>query len=395
MTTRMFLIVIVGVWASLQVAGQDILYYKFESGSGRTEINYGDPTPGVPRLGRSSRTRPCCRRKHGAPGSSAAGLALRPVTPAAGVEFDTGWDNVVGEGVDVTIAFFFKAVYPLPSNRGRQFCAPGFRRRRHPYGHQRRSVHLRATEPELELQRRERRGGELGAGRLDSCVLELGSSRRGRDPERSIQLPDGDGPMVCQRRAQIPQTSTQCWHNIAGTSLHTFRFGQVSEAYFRYDEMRVCLRAVPAAEILQWATTDLAADAPYGDACYPFGLPVLLNGSGGNPTPGNSAYMLTVYGLPGSNVYLGFGLSDTSWGATPLPLDLAIVNPGLAGCLFRASPDALATGTIGAAGSLVFPFPIPTSPSPLGANAYAQAILYSPVTGLWSSTNAWAVHVGN
>jgi hypothetical protein len=212
------------------------------------------------------------------------------------------------------------------------------------------------------------------------------------------------GPSSCQMGtvqwyvngvAQIPQTSTQCWHNIAGTSLNTFRFGQTGEAYFRYDEMRICLRAVPAAEILQWATSDRAANAPFGDACYPFAQPVVLWGSGGNPTPGNAAYQLTVYGLPGSNVYLGFGLSDTSWGGTPLPLDLAIVNPALAGCLFRASPDFLTTGIIGAAGTLVFPFPIPTSPSPLGANAYAQAILYSTVTGLWSSTNAWAVHVGN
>ena len=381
--------------ASSSVKGQDILHYKFESGSGALEVNYGDPVPGVPRIAQIVTNSTVLPSQGWGPGKFGGGLASGPTSPSAGVELDTGWDNVVGEGVDVTVAFFFKAVYPLPSNSGAQFCAPDSGGA---------GIHMGISGVPSTFGRPQL---TWSPGPADNAFVMLAQdvlTPAFSDWVHLAVVITRSGQSNCQTATaqwfvngvpQIPQAPTSCFHDLPGTSLHTFRFGQTGEAYFRYDDVRVSLRAVPAAEIQQWATTDKAGGASFGDACYPFGTPVQLWGSGGSPTPGNASHTLTVYGLPGSFVYLGFGLSDTTYAGSPLPLSLGFVSPSLSGCLLRVSPDYLVTGTTTAAGSCLFPMPIPAGQGFVGLDAYAQAVLYSAILGQWSATNAWAVHVGN
>jgi hypothetical protein len=389
---RSLFIVIAAVWTSLSISGQDILHYKFESGGGSTVINYGDPTPGVPRLAQivPDDTTPVASA-WGA-GKFGGGLAGGPVNHFNGYELNTGWDNVVTTGQAVTIAFFFTVMHPPASGDSVYFCRPagngeGIR------------MNISAGATTFGRVSMNWQGGGNGVTRNlnQDCLTPAFSGW-----VHVAVVITRSGPLSCQSGtaqwyvngvAQLPTAPSGCWHNIEGSSLEPFTIAEIDESYFRYDDWRVSLRAVPAAEIMQWATADLADHAPFGDACHPFGLSVLLWGSGGNPISGNGAYAMTVYGLPGSAVWLGFGLSSTSFLGTPLPADLGAIIPSLAGCQLRASAEFGVTGTIGAAGSLTIPTPIP--PASVGLNAYAQAVLYSSVLGAWSSTNAWAVHVGN
>ena len=164
-----------------------------------------------------------------------------------------------------------------------------------------------------------------------------------------------------------------------------------------FDEVRVSLRAASPAEIMDWATIDKAAQSPHGEACHPFGLPVLLDGtSGGPPALGNTGYELTVYGLPGSAVVLGLGSNNQSFGGLPLPLDLGIASAALSGCFLRTSADiALLSGVIGPTGSLDFPIPIPPLPFLEGVVIYSQAVLNSQILGTDMLTNAYATAIGN
>jgi hypothetical protein len=316
------------------------------------------------------------------------------VAPHSGFEIDTGWDDVVGTGVDVTIAFFFKAVHPIPSAESAKLCGP--------VGN--------LDQIRLLISGQPATFGQVsiwwspqGSGNNTALLQDL-LTPAFSDWVHVAVVVERSGSPGCQSAivrwyvngiAQIPQAPGGCWNNIQGSSLQTFRFGKKDDAHFMYDDWRVSLRAVPAAEILQWATADLAADAPFGDPCHPFGQPVLLWGSGGLPVPGNGGHALTVYGLPGSAVFLGIGLSDTSYGGGPLPIDLGALAPELAGCQLRAGPELMLSGTVSPAGTAVFPVPIPAIAALVGLDVYSQAVLYSGITGAWSSTNAWAMHLGN
>src|SRR5436190_1392324 len=63
----------------------------------------GDPTAGHPPLGQIGTTTGVLPAQTWGPGKFGGGLACGPANASAGCEIDTGWDNVVGEGVDVTI----------------------------------------------------------------------------------------------------------------------------------------------------------------------------------------------------------------------------------------------------------------------------------------------------
>jgi hypothetical protein len=378
---------------ALAIQGQDILHYKFESGGGATEINYGDINPGIPRLAEIVPHPTVQASQAWTAGKFGTGLAAAPGPSLEGFEVDTGWDNVVGTGVDLTIALFFKTIHPVNPNFGALFCGPA----------------------------------SNGAGILMGLSPTTGHpalkwSHDGVSTNNSIGLAQNlltpsfsnwvhlavvvnrSGSTTCQTAIaqwfvngvpQTPQATSGCLHDIAGTALNTVRIGDRNEACCAIDDFRLYLRAASAAEILQWATSDIAADVPFGDACHPFGLPVLLWGSGGLPVPGNGGYKLTAYGLPGSSVFLALGFSNTSFAGSPLPADLGTVISSLAGCQFRTGADVIITTSIGSLGSVDVPLPIPLLAALVGVDGYAQAVFYSPVLAAWSSTNAWALHVGN
>jgi hypothetical protein len=187
--------------------------------------------------------------------------------------------------------------------------------------------------------------------------------------------------------------SIQSWGRIQSTK--NLQLSYTDDAYWTLDEFRLSLRAVPAAEIAAWASTEPAAHAPFDKSCHPFGRAVILDGTaGGPPKIGNSSYRLTVYGLPQSVVALGLGSNNQSFGGAPLPLDLKILNPQLAGCFLRTSAEFVRFGTVGPTGALSFSLPIPNISAASGAKLYSQALLTSSTLKATMLTNAYATVVG-
>ena len=107
---------------------------------------------------------------------------------------------------------------------------------------------------------------------------------------------------------------------------------------------------------------------PYGSGCAgSAGTPELRNT--GFPDLGR-ATTLTLVNAPTGPAALVLGGSSTTWGGTPLPLDLAPL--GAAGCALRASPD-VALPMVPGSGGPSFTFTVPSSVALVGAEFFAQA----------------------
>lgn len=115
---------------------------------------------------------------------------------------------------------------------------------------------------------------------------------------------------------------------------------------------------------------------PYGQACAGEKGILPLLGAAKNATVGKT-FQLEAYNLPPSSVALFMiGLSDTKWGAIPLPFDLGLI--GMKGCKLYASPDfffaAATLGTGTANGSASLGLPLPNNPNFKGAKLYFQTL---------------------
>ncbi|MFO1078743.1 MAG: PKD domain-containing protein [Planctomycetota bacterium] len=86
---------------------------------------------------------------------------------------------------------------------------------------------------------------------------------------------------------------------------------------------------------------------------------------------------VTVNNLPLNVAIMLTGLSKTNWLLGALPFDLAVY--GAPGCNLRVSPDANLL-LLGAGGSAVWPFTIPSNAGLIGVNLYNQAVVLSPGT---------------
>jgi hypothetical protein len=92
---------------------------------------------------------------------------------------------------------------------------------------------------------------------------------------------------------------------------------------------------------------------------------------GSATTPGYSL-SLDATNLPHSAAVLAVGFSDQSYGATPLPVDLAAY--GMPGCFGRVAPDATRL-LVGAGGIANFQLPIPRTAGLIGQPFYVQAFV--------------------
>lgn len=369
---------------------QDIIYYKFEDGGGTRVINHAEGLPSVPKEGTLEFSSGVTPAQAWGPGRFGVhGLNAGPVSPGAGVQVDTGWNHEVTG--DVTIAFHFRTVHPIPSNGGAVIF--GSNANMSPGG----GIVMAVS-------------GIPGPtfGRLSLSWRPIGSSP-------SIDLPQDlltqsfsnwihvavvIQPSILQGRwyvngvAQIPQALTGAWNPIPGTSSY-FNVGTRNQCHFRLDEFRVSLRAVPAVEIQQWAGTDVADDAAFGQPCHPLGQWVLLGSQGGRPALGNSGYGLVVYGPAGGQGLLAIGTNRLAFQGMPLPLALAPFIAGLDGCFLLTSAEQLLPVGIGVTGAAAIPAPIPPVPSLAGAAFYTQAIVLHPGTGAWLVTNGFVTSLGS
>jgi hypothetical protein len=96
--------------------------------------------------------------------------------------------------------------------------------------------------------------------------------------------------------------------------------------------------------------------------------------------------------LPVSVAVMISGLSNVSWAAVPLPLDLSPL--GLTNCTLRLSPD-VTDALIGSAGSATYSLAVPMSSALAGFILHQQAVVFDPAvsnpSGLVMSDAATAV----
>jgi hypothetical protein len=101
---------------------------------------------------------------------------------------------------------------------------------------------------------------------------------------------------------------------------------------------------------------------------------------------------VSVEPLPLSVAVMITGLSNVSWVAVPLPLDLSFL--GLTNCSLRVSPDVTDT-LIGSSGSATYSLAVPMSPALAGFTLHQQAVVFDPAAfnpiGLVMSDAATAV----
>ncbi|HEX5053216.1 MAG TPA: hypothetical protein VFZ65_15685 [Planctomycetota bacterium] len=123
--------------------------------------------------------------------------------------------------------------------------------------------------------------------------------------------------------------------------------------------------------------TDLypAMYAPHGAGCTVANAPVLgLTESWTRAWLGGTLGV-TVSLAPLSVAVLITGLSDQSFGATPLPLDLSML--GMPSCDLRVAPELLQLG-VGTHTRVTFEQPIPADPAVVGTPFYQQALVLAP-----------------
>ena len=375
------------VAAVAPLPAQDIIYYKFESGGGTSVINYAHDEPSVPREGAvwTSPSGPTLEEPWG-PGVYGGGFAPGS-RPWVGAEIDTGWDHSVTG--DLTVAFFVRVIHPLPAGDGGILC--GGAANRGPGGITMSISNISGRVGYVGFSWRPGSGSQ--SVDLQRNIYSLAFTRWVHiaiNIDRSARV----ARWYVDGIPEIPQ-AIGVWNNIAGASNH-FNIGQWDDSYYAFDEFRVSLRNVPAAEVLSWAQDELAAHGAFGTACHPFGRNVLLDGtSGGLPALGNANYALAVYGLPQSSAVLLLGASNQSLSGISLPLDLGAVFPELNGCFLRSSAEAALPGTVGPTGALAFPLPIPDAPRLVGTVLYSQALLTSSILSTTMLTNAYASSIGN
>jgi hypothetical protein len=97
-----------------------------------------------------------------------------------------------------------------------------------------------------------------------------------------------------------------------------------------------------------------------------------------------------IEGNPGSVALLTLG-AGTQVGGVPLPLDLGVVEPLLAGCRWYSDLSiTFPAAVIPAGGILTVPLSLPKQSSLLGLEVYAQALVWS---GGWRATNAHLISI--
>lgn len=161
------------------------------------------------------------------------------------------------------------------------------------------------------------------------------------------------------------QTNAALWANVPW--IVDARFGADGALYF-------CERADVTVGSVRRIRPTTATWATFGTSCPgSFGTPTLTNVSGSLPVLGGTL-SLRVNGLPAApSLSIGLlGVSKSLWDAVPLPADMT--PAGMPGCTLFAQPLIL-TALLGGSGFASWPIAMPTSPTFVGQDVYAQALV--------------------
>jgi hypothetical protein len=138
----------------------------------------------------------------------------------------------------------------------------------------------------------------------------------------------------------------------------------------------------------QWSSPNPPSFAPFGVGCAgAAGVPFLTSSPSRWPLAGGTFSFDVVRARPNAPVALYLGLSRTSLGAIPLPLDLAFL--GMPGCTLYQSADLLFGMVANGQGVATWSVPIPSDPFLLGFRFHHQAYFVD------TSANALGVVISN
>lgn len=152
------------------------------------------------------------------------------------------------------------------------------------------------------------------------------------------------------------------------------------------DEVRIHNAAIDAATIASWASASPARAMPYSATCGASLRP------DGVPTLGNAAFTLRVEAPPGSGVLTTLGVTASLHGL-PLPFDLGLLDPTLAGCQWYSDLAAqLPVQQVPGSGILTVNLPIPPNPGLSGVELHAQAFVIEP-NGARRASNALGLSI--
>ncbi|MCA8971418.1 MAG: hypothetical protein KDC95_16615, partial [Planctomycetes bacterium] len=128
--------------------------------------------------------------------------------------------------------------------------------------------------------------------------------------------------------------------------------------------------AVPTDEVWSFGTTSVASYMPFGSSC-PGSSGIAVHAGGPRlPWVGDTADLSLSGAVPTSAAAFVLGLSDTTWGALTLPIDLTVL--GATGCSLYASMDVVVAVPTSATGTASIAIKIPPIASLSGARFFTQ-----------------------
>ncbi len=359
-------------------AQSDVLYYKFETGAGRKAINFAAASGLAPAEGTFKSTYPGgASWAQGRFGRGAMlGSHFNPKNPgnSYGAYYnylDTGWiPKFTGS---FTVAWFMKERAPqatldyIFSGVGAFRCFTN--------GIAGKGLWVRSW------------GGSPADLKLTYDV-QAGARSKWLHVALVVDWASKKATWYVDGKAQAP-IKLSAGANVNGTT--SFKIGQHVTTFYSFnydlDEFRFSTRAATPAEILAWATKDLAAAGKYGKGCGG-----TLSGTG-VPAVGKP-FLLNLTGPASSPFFLSLGLSRTKFGALTLPFDLGTVIPGMSGCNWESSMLVIMTGGLNSSGRGKTGLPIPNNPIFTGVTLFNQAMMVSSGNKL-STTNGLGVAIGN
>lgn len=119
----------------------------------------------------------------------------------------------------------------------------------------------------------------------------------------------------------------------------------------------------------------MASYTSFGAGCSgSLGVPTLQAAAGVEPAIG-STFQIEVGNLPTNLALMAFGLSNTTSGALPLPLDLGVI--GMPSCQLLVDPVVI-EAIVGAGNLATWTWNVPNNPSLSGLSFYNQAFSFDP-----------------
>lgn len=354
-------------------AAQDLLLYKFESGCNAEAINFGasSPAPATGNIITNLAGAPAASWTSGRFGSALKGASV--VAPQTHNYVDTGWNpgNITGSMTwacwvqmdpaaptpSLTYLFGNGTTFRVFTGGGGFFLTSG-------WGGS--NVNTVAN-----VQTLARAGWTHIACVLDGTAL-TGTYYINGVPENPVAL------------------TTQV--NWTGVNFFVGKYGGLTNAnIFDLDEFILVNRAMTLPEIVALASASYGADGTFGSSCGP-----TLAGNGQRPTLGNSLYGFQVNGPAFGFAWIVFGTSRCTMqgGLIPLPTDLGVFQPMLAGCRGHVDTDLGAVSSLLGAGSTAVAFPLPALPVLSGYTVYGQGVTVDAAATQLRASNALAVSIG-